>query len=559
MEACVYTHRSRPGSTSPAQDPSASSSTSRPERPGPSQAHAAPHGLSRRTVPRREPVREGRDRGTQGAANRHRTPESPAPALPQGLLEKTVADCMDLPHGIHSDPPRSIKNMSAEHRTALEQVLTSRFPPEPPAREGTSLPEPPAQASHAMLMWLMVQSARLQNLSPRVSSDLMNEVRRQRQAIGVGRHDPTNAAGDPRVQYAEAAARAPFNSAHDAWTRPEYADALNNFLRYLDPSLSLHPTLRVQVESAFNHHRVAGRISPQVLAVVDELGLETLARERYALNPGTGHFKSQAQRTAERRGERFVRTPARPAENRPVPAGAPRDLNLNPHEALWMNEVLGLPSKPRSRVGKLPDSEQYQRIKSMHPEERNVLERDLEVLFTNQGDGRVSPAAENAVEAWLTTQQVRLRVHSEASIARHEQATRNLGTGVKLVAAKLMGAKTKSENERFHSEHESANRPEYATAVNNFMRLLEPSTRIHPTLRDRIADRFILYAQKEGTLSTQVLDVMKRVGGPKEMAAVAWRIEPLNNDAFSQLPMFVGNMNVMAVPTPFAPTPPRQR
>ena len=556
----MYTHRARPGSASPSQDPSASSSTSRPEQPGPSRAHAAPSGLSRRTVRRQEPVREGMPPRSEGTANRPQDQERPLPEFPPDRLAAVIGDCMDPSRTIHSDPPRSIKNLTAEQRTSLERILTSRFPPDPLDQGMAHLPEPTPRESHAMLMWLMVQSARLQTFSSRTGISQMMEFNRQLRAVGVEVPDRMELLDlqDPRVQHAQHAADARFNSAHSARTRPEYAEALNNLLRYLDPSLSLHPSLRVQVESAFNHHRVAGRISQRVIDMVENLGLATLARERYSLNPTTGNFKSEAQRAAALRGERFTPPPERPAENRPERASAQPELHLNAHEALWMNDILGFSSKPRSRIGKLPDSDQYQRIKSMLPQERDMLERGLEALFMNQGDRPVSTAAENALEAWLTTQQVRLRVHSEASTTHHEQATRQLGAGVKLMAAKFTGAQAQSENARFHSEHESANRPEYATAVNNFLRLLHPSTPIHPTLRDRIAKRFILHAEKEGTISAPVLEVMKRVGSPKNMAAAAWRLDP-RTDAFSAPTVFVENMNVMAVPTPFARTPPRQR
>lgn len=42
------------------------------------------------------------------------------------------------------------------------------------------------------------------------------------------------------------------------------------------------------------------------------------------------------------------------------------------------------------------------------------------------------------------------------------------------------------------------------------------------------------------------------------MAAAEWRLAPQTN-AFAARPGFVEDMNVLAIPTPFVPTPPRQR
>jgi hypothetical protein len=477
---------------------------------------------------------------------------------------------MTLPYGMFSDPPRSITRLSAEQRSSLEQVLTRQFPVGSPDQDVANLPELRDQERHAMLMWLMVQSARLQTLSRAAENTVSREVDRRLDAANVDLFEFVEEPGAQEAQIRHEA-RAPYINAHDAGTRPEYAEALNNFLRCFDPSLRLHPTLRAQVEVAFNHQMEMGRISPQVFARVDESGLETLARERYRLDPTTGHFKPEAQGVAEQRGGGFMRTPERepmpspsgavsrrPAGPRPEAAQAEPELRLTAQGELWMNQILGFSRELRSRPGKLKVSDQYQRIKSMPPEERNLLEPFLEALFTKQGHGPVSPAAEGALDAWLTTQRVRLRVHSEASIKRHESATRHLGAGVRLVAAKLTGAQAQSENARFHSEHESANRPEYATAVNNFLRLLHPSVPIDPALKERIAARFIEHAEKEGTISAPVLEMMKCLGGLKNMAEAKWRLDPETN-ALSAPACIVEGGNQVAIPTPFMPTPPRRR
>lgn len=565
----MNTHRFQPGSVSPSPNPSASPSTSRPERPGRSRAQAGPAGLSRRSAQRQEPGHEGRNPGSRGPANRSRGQES-SPTFPKNRLEQVRRECLALPHDILSEPPVSIECLSAEQRTLLEPILTCRFTAGSSGQDAANLPELPDAARQAMRMWLMVQSARLQSFSRDVRLANWDEFHWQLAATGI-RMDDRMVAEDSRVRHAERAACAHVRGAHDAQTRPEYATALNNFLRYLDPSLSLHPTLRSQVVVAFNHQREMGRISPQVVALVDALGLETLAREGYRLNPASGNFKSEAQRAAEQQGGGFMRPPGRAAmpsfsgagssrlaEPRPEPAPAQAGPRLTPQGELWMNHILGLSSKPRSRIGKLPDSEQYQHIRSMPSSERALLEPGLEALFMEQGPSPVSPVAERALEAWLTAQQVRLRIHSEASLKHHEQATRPLGAKVKLVVDRLTGTSAQNENARFHSEHLAANRPEYALAINNFLRLLHPSTLIAPALRDRIAERFIHHAEKEGTISAPVIEVMKHVGGPRNMAVQGWRLDP-QTDAFSAPPLRTGLLegtNLLAVPTTLSRRPP---
>jgi hypothetical protein len=105
----------------------------------------------------------------------------------------------------------------------------------------------------------------------------------------------------------------------------------------------------------------------------------------------------------------------------------------------------------------------------------------------------VPETARRALEGWLTAQQVRLRVHSKESLKQHAKVLllHPFGNAAKVVKAKLGGSQSQSqiqsEFSRFHSEHESAKRPEYATALNNFMRVLHPDSPLSPELKEYAA------------------------------------------------------------------------
>lgn len=178
--------------------------------------------------------------------------------------------------------------MSADLRDALEDILSTRFTPAPHGRDV-------AHQENAMFAWLMVQSARLRVLSPTAMSCIRDNALIQLEGRGFSPDARLNFSG-PSAQQARLAAEAPYRNAHDASARPEYATALNNFLKYLNPLEPLHPRVRGQVKAAFNHQRTTERrISPQVEAMVARHGIETLAREGYRIDH-TGAFNSAAER-----------------------------------------------------------------------------------------------------------------------------------------------------------------------------------------------------------------------------------------------------------------------
>lgn len=477
-----------------------------------------------------------------------------------------------LPGGLLSAPPPSIEALSAHERGQLETALMQRFLDGSHNMHATTadgevanLPTVPPMALQAMQAWLMVQSARLRHIDPatmeRAAPGFLWSYLNTRPGEGV------NMPLEQVQQEGRAYLRASLGNEHSARVRPEYANALNNFLRVLEPNRTLHPVLHSQVVAAFNNHRLEGRISPQVAALVDAHGIEALAEQGYELSR-TGKFRS--------RDERWSRTPPRTPEHamvprpsgegsssaasRPEPVQQPPALRLNPQGELWMNRTLGLSTVARARTGKLPDSEQYQHIKSMPANDRALMEATLESLFMAPVGTTPPATARSALEAWLTAQQVRLRVHSEASLKQHAKVLHSFGHAAKVMKAKLGGSQGQSEFSRFHSEHESAKRPEYAIALNNFLRVLHPNSPLSPELKEYVAGRLMYHAETEGTISDQVLGELQHYG-PHRLAADGWHLDPLSNE-FSPPPQPIltalgldGTPIGLAVPSPLRHTP----
>lgn len=393
-------------------------------------------------------------------------------------------------------------------------------------RECRALPNPLVVSMPAGIAGLSVEELRL--LEHALRRRLLHGLRDPAQ------HHPSQDARDAlRAWLMVQAARLhrPGSAAQDAALCPAHAAAFNDFLELLHPSAGLPPAWRNHVTTAFNFHdQRTRRLPPQLDGLLADPGIMTLAEQGYRLDGRTGTFV-QAE----------AGWPIGPDA-----AGGP-DPDL----------VLRLPSTPRPRRGKLPDSEQYRHIKSMTPGERAMLESSLETRFMQQDGPAPSDDAQRALEAWLTTQQVRLRVHSDASLQRHAQALRSPLTGLEAAAAALGLRPQPGEFLRFHSEHESVDRPEYAIAVNNFLRILKPSPNpsLHPVLAQRVTERLIHHAEVEGTLSAPVLEALRQQG-PHALAAANWRLDGSNN-VFSPGPVVFTAPRLaaywLATPAPLAP------
>lgn len=475
------------------------------------------------------------------------------------------------PGGLLAAPPASIEALTARERDQLEAALKHRFMAgnhnmHPTTADGAvaDLPSVPAQAQEAMQAWLMVQSARLRHIDPQAVERAIPHIKRLH-FFGMPREGH-------RVRYDSDAlpqeARASLRNAHAFSARPEYAVALNNMLALLESDRPLHPVLRSQVMAAFNQHRLEERISPPVEAMLRDRGLEALAEQGYRLNSYTGELVSRA----DRRGTTPAHQPApMPAPTTELAAVSPPPetvqppppaLNLTPAQELWLNQTLGLSSEPRPRKGKLPDSAQYQRIKSMPAHDRANLEATLEYMFMAPAGTKPPATVRKALDTWLTAQQVRLRVHSEASLKHHAKVLHSVGNAAKMVMKATVGtSRGQSEFSRFHSEHESAMRPEYAIAINNFLRVMHPSSPLSPEQREHVAARLMYHAHTEGTLSAPVLEELE-YHGPLRLAAQEWRLDPVSNEFSPPLRPTVpatdhaGNLIALAVHSPHR-RPPR--
>jgi hypothetical protein len=381
---------------------------------------------------------------THGNLQRERSvQEFPAPQL-----EEVLRECRALPHPVFSAPPPGIERLSVDDLRRLEGTLRRRF------MHGGQNPDAPAlsqETREAAQAWGMVQAVRM---------------------------------------------RRPRSNAHDASLRAERADALNDFLQILHPSMGLPPSLRMHLMVAFNHQATEGTIPPQVEAAVEAQGIEALAAQGYRLDGRTGAFAPASERLS--------------------------------------NHVLGLSSTPLPGTGRLAESEQHRYIKSMTPEERTLLEASLEGRFLNPGDPLPPETLHGALTAWLTLQEARLRVHSEASIHQRAQAPQSAGG------------------------HEPPSRHEQAIAINNFLRLLHPSSPLPADLQQRIAEHLSHLAESDGTLPTAVVAAIGRQG-PQALAAADWRFNPADN-VFSPPPfVLIAPKKAaywLATPAPFAPAGP---
>jgi C-terminal novel E3 ligase, LRR-interacting len=139
-------------------------------------------------------------------------------------------------------------------------------------------------------------------------------------------------------------------------------------------------------------------------------------------------------------------------------------------------------------------SEQYLYAKNLSPAQRGDLERTLEKKFRNPGD----PQAQEALSMWLSVQQARLRTHTDEQKSAYRS---KLIKQVALPAATIVGLNMAAPlfvlNRRDY--HESVDRPEYATAFDNFMQIIGDEY-LSMDIRTSAAQKLVYHARQEGTI-----------------------------------------------------------
>ncbi|KQV81260.1 NEL-type E3 ubiquitin ligase domain-containing protein [Rhizobacter sp. Root1221] len=174
-----------------------------------------------------------------------------------------------------------------------------------------------------------------------------------------------------------------------------------------------------------------------------------------------------------------------------------------------------LSAERSTRWFKKSASEQYHFAKVMSPAQRGDLERCLEARFRSPGD----PQAERALDMWLSVQQARLRTHGDGQRSEHRL---QMLLKVALPAATVLGAGLGAAC--FHQGRQdyyaSRDRPEYATAFDNFMRIIGDGA-LPMDVRMTAARRLAYHAQREGTIAdAESLQLSMRHAGAQPAAAI---------------------------------------
>lgn len=201
---------------------------------------------------------------------------------------------------------------------------------------------------------------------------------------------------------------------------------------------------------------------------------------------------------------------------RPGSAGAAIAASIDPSsESVWSAafaaaEMSVLSPELKKRLLKKPASEQYRYAKNLTPAKRGDLERTLERAMRVQPD---SQAANEALTMWLSIQHARLRIHDadeKASYAGRQVANVAipLTTGVFALATPFFYRSVRRDY------YNSPDRREYATAFDNFMRLIGDSS-LRLELREKIARNLAYHACCEHTIAPREAATLEFAGFTK--------------------------------------------
>jgi C-terminal novel E3 ligase, LRR-interacting len=187
-----------------------------------------------------------------------------------------------------------------------------------------------------------------------------------------------------------------------------------------------------------------------------------------------------------------------------------------------------LSAKREKRLFKKSASQQYLYAKGLTPQQRTDLEEALAFTIRSGSDEE----ARQAMTMWLSVQQARLRTHSQPQRLQYEaEQYRNIAVPLTtIVGAPAALPLLYSTRNRYYA---SAERPEYATAFNNFMKMID-DPQVSEDLRNVAASRLAYHARREGTIAS-VERLLLRAGGPAGLAEEGYRVDTDENDIASHI------------------------
>lgn len=171
----------------------------------------------------------------------------------------------------------------------------------------------------------------------------------------------------------------------------------------------------------------------------------------------------------------------------------------------------------RKRLLHKSASEQYQFAKRLSPLQRGELERALAAEVRRQ-PGRTEARA--ALAMWMSVQQARLRTHDAVHRRQHDanqaSALELAVFGITLPVIPFVMASQR------RSYYRSPARAEYATAFDNFMRMLRDPD-LPPELRATVAERLDYHRRSEGTIAPRQAELL-RMHGAEALAASGYLV-----------------------------------
>lgn len=171
----------------------------------------------------------------------------------------------------------------------------------------------------------------------------------------------------------------------------------------------------------------------------------------------------------------------------------------------------------RKRLLHKSASEQYQFAKRLSPVQRGELEQALAAEVRRQP---VPTEARAALAMWMSVQQARLRMHDAVHRRQHDASQVSaLELAVFGITLPVIPFVMVSQRRSYYS---SPARSEYATAFDNFMRMLRDPD-LPPELRGTVAERLDYHRRSEGTIAPRQAELL-RMHGAEALAASGYLV-----------------------------------